>query len=302
MQSIVDQTYTNLEIVLVDDGSPDNCPAMCDAWAERDSRIQVIHKENGGLSDARNAGMAAATGDYIAFVDSDDWVEQRFLECLWSVLKERNCDAVGCAYRRVAEGKEPPEAPKEFAVSAYTRGEAMAALIDNTVQQVVWNKLYPRTLMEDIPFEKGKHHEDEFWSYQVFSRFERYAQIDYVGYNYLQRDASIMGEGYSLKRLDAVEAKERRQAFLEAEMPSLASRGRINLFFSCLYHGQQAVKYLRGNEKRQAVARLEKTVARWPLTREDRKSLRFTHRLWAELAGGSFVMTCQIRNGFRIGS
>ena len=79
VQSIVDQTYTNLEIILVDDGSPDRCPQMCDEWAKRDSRIRVIHKENGGLSDARNAGMQAASGTYIAFVDSDDWVSERYI-------------------------------------------------------------------------------------------------------------------------------------------------------------------------------------------------------------------------------
>ena len=82
VQSIVDQTYRNLEIILVDDGSPDNCPAMCDAWAEKDDRIRVIHKENGGLSDARNAGMAIATGEYIGFVDSDDWIFDDFVRCL----------------------------------------------------------------------------------------------------------------------------------------------------------------------------------------------------------------------------
>ena len=80
VQSIVDQTYGNLEIILVDDGSPDNCPAMCDAWAEKDSRIKVIHKENGGQADARNVGMAVATGEYVAFVDSDDWIDIRMYQ------------------------------------------------------------------------------------------------------------------------------------------------------------------------------------------------------------------------------
>ena len=80
VQSIADQSYKNLEIILVDDGSPDNCPALCDAWAEKDSRVKVIHKKNGGLSDARNAGMAIATGERMGFVDSDDWVEKNILE------------------------------------------------------------------------------------------------------------------------------------------------------------------------------------------------------------------------------
>ena len=88
VESIVNQTYRNLEIILVDDGSPDNCPAMCDGWAKRDYRIKVIHKANGGLSDARNAGVAVASGEFIGFVDSDDWVAQDYIEYLLSLLQE----------------------------------------------------------------------------------------------------------------------------------------------------------------------------------------------------------------------
>ena len=88
VRSIVEQTYQNLEIILVDDGSPDNCGAICDAWAEKDSRIKVIHKENGGLSDARNAGMDVATGQWIAFVDSDDWIAEEMYESLLNAAKK----------------------------------------------------------------------------------------------------------------------------------------------------------------------------------------------------------------------
>ena len=90
IESIVNQTYKNLEIILVDDGSPDNCPAICDSWAEKDSRIKVIHKENGGLSDARNAGMVHATGEYIAFVDSDDYIDPEMYQSLYGVMVGRH--------------------------------------------------------------------------------------------------------------------------------------------------------------------------------------------------------------------
>ena len=86
--SIVNQTYRNLEIILVDDGSPDRCPAMCDAWAEKDRRIKVIHKANGGLSDARNVGLQLAQGNYVAFIDSDDWIDLRFIEILYKAIVE----------------------------------------------------------------------------------------------------------------------------------------------------------------------------------------------------------------------
>lgn len=95
VRSIVEQTYTDLEIILVDDGSPDNCPAICDAWAERDSRVKVIHKQNGGLSDARNAGMDIATGEYIGFVDSDDWIAPEMYQILYNMLQR---DQIGRAH------------------------------------------------------------------------------------------------------------------------------------------------------------------------------------------------------------
>ena len=98
VESIVNQTYRNLEIILVDDGSPDNCPAMCDGWAKRDYRIKVIHKANGGLSDARNAGIAVASGEFIGFVDSDDWVAPFFYERLISILIDNDCDISACVF------------------------------------------------------------------------------------------------------------------------------------------------------------------------------------------------------------
>ena len=92
VQSIVDQTYTNLDIILVDDGSPDRCPQMCDEWAKRDRRIRVIHKENGGLSDARNAGLRMAAGAFVAFVDSDDDVDLQYIEALYRALNDAQAD------------------------------------------------------------------------------------------------------------------------------------------------------------------------------------------------------------------
>lgn len=103
VDSIVNQTYKNLEIILVDDGSPDRCPKMCDDYAEKDSRIKVVHKKNGGLSDARNAGMAVATGEYISFIDSDDYVSDDFFECLLDVMNKENSDIAECSVVKLYE-------------------------------------------------------------------------------------------------------------------------------------------------------------------------------------------------------
>lgn len=114
----------------------------------------------------------------------------------------------------------------------------MSALIeDDQVQQVVWNKLYRKELIEGITFAVGKCHEDEFWSYQVIGASEHLGIVDYMGYNYYQRSDSIMGSNFSIKRLDAIEAKLQRQKYLERDFPMLREQGLANLYFSCMYTG-----------------------------------------------------------------
>ena len=301
VQSIVDQTYTNLEIILVDDGSPDECPRMCDAWAKRDGRIRVIHQENGGLSAARNAGMRAATGDYIAFVDSDDWLSRGFIENLHAAADKHDCEAAGCLFRMDNQKAQNGLQESTKILRIVDRVTAVGDLIEDRIGQMVWNKLYRRELIADIPFEEGKLHEDEFWSYQVLGRIHRYAEIDYVGYHYFQRPDSIMGKAYVLNRLDALEAKIDRQIYLQKNLPELDDRGQINLFFTCLYHGQMALKYLQGAQQQKALDRLRETCRAWRLTDAQKRTLKPTHRIWVEMAGCSLVWTCRIRNLLSIG-
>lgn len=301
ISSIVNQTYRNLEIILVDDGSPDNCPAMCDAWKEKDSRIVVLHKKNGGLSDARNAGMGTAHGEFISFIDGDDWIEPRFFEILQHELEAQNADVAAVQYRLCWEGDACERQNAYEHVTVYDRQTAMRLLIQNQIKQVVWNKLYRSAQIRDIPFEKGKFHEDEFWTYQVIGRIERFAAIDYIGYDYFQRVGSIMGAGYSPKRLDAVEAKTRRQAYLTEHMPELAPEGARDLLFTCLYHGQQVCKTLRGAEKKQAMQVLKTTSKGCTLLNRTVKTESKSHKLWFFGARHCFAMTCRIRNAFGVG-
>ncbi len=301
VESIRMQTYENLEIILVDDGSTDSCGQLCDAMETIDKRIKVIHKANGGLSDARNAGLSNATGEYISFIDSDDWIESAFYECLFQTMQKGQYDIVGCEYRKCIEGKKQSSVSANFTVQEYGRVYAMHALIQNKIQQVVWNKLYKRSVVEGILFEKGKYHEDEFWSYQVFERVQKYATISYVGYNYFQRADSIMGETYSLKRLDAVQAKAERQKFLEKEMSELATYGRVNLIFTCLYHGQLAMQQLDGQERKNALKYLKAITYSNKLNNTDLMDIPFMHKFWLRLSQIAFVFTCKLRNVCGIG-
>jgi glycosyltransferase involved in cell wall biosynthesis len=194
VDSIISQSYANLEIILVDDGSPDNCPALCDEYAEKDKRVQVIHKKNGGLSDARNAGIKKATGKYICFIDSDDYVAKTFIEKLYEALDKNNANMSVCGYKCVySDGTmKIDERPKEAVL-----GEDDYWLKVNpdmfTTFVVAWNKLYKKEIFAKIRYEKGKINEDEIILHQVVSQCKRIAVISDKLYFYRKREDSIMG-------------------------------------------------------------------------------------------------------------
>lgn len=189
INSIVNQTYNNLEIILVDDGSPDNCPQLCDAFEKEDARIKVIHKGNGGLSSARNAGLEIATGDYITFVDSDDWLELNMYEVLYTNLIKEDADVSACA--NIGEfGKEGTMFKQERLqnITVYTELREMYKHLLPTSQPtllfMVWNKLFKRDIVGDIRFQIGQIYEDMYFEREVLKRCKKIVYSDYVGYHY----------------------------------------------------------------------------------------------------------------------
>lgn len=302
VQSIIDQTYTNLEIILVDDGSPDNCPAMCDAWAERDRRVKVIHKPNGGLSDARNAGMATAKGECIAFVDSDDWIAPKMIEQLFNAIKEDKSDIAACTVEMVWDDNTPSQLLTVQKNCVLNRLEAQKALLEESLlKQPVWYKLYRREIIQNILFEVRKHHEDVYWSYLAIGNAKRVSLIDYVGYYYYQRPGSIMGESYSLKRLDAIEAFERRYHYLKEYFPQLEQEARLSVVSNCIYQGQMALQYLPKEERRQAMCYLNGVKDRYPIKHEEYADQKMMHRLWFNLGKISLYLVCKTKNVLGIG-
>lgn len=235
IQSIVDQTYRNLEIILVDDGSPDNCPAICDAWAVKDYRIKVIHKQNGGVSDARNVGLQSAQGNYIAFVDSDDWIDLRFIECLYKAIIQTNAEISACNIRRVYDESKVKLIIKEpLDVQLSAPKEAIRDILhDSRFRTVVWNKLYKREVLNNEQFEAGRFREDEFFSYRIFDKAKQLAYIDVPLYNYRQRSGSIM-TSFSLRHLDMLDAYLGRIQLLERKYPDLAPKDKLNFCIACV--------------------------------------------------------------------
>ena len=304
VQSIVDQSYKNLEIILVDDGSPDNCPTMCDTWAEKDSRVKVIHQKNGGLSDARNAGMAIATGELMGFIDSDDWIAPDMYQHLHDLLDADGTDIAACGVEMVWEDGTPSRLLTKSGCCVLKQEEAMRAIIEESwLKQPVWHKLYKTALIRDILFPVGKYHEDVFWSYQAVGRAQKVSVSDKLGYYYAQRSGSIMGEGYSLKRLDAVEAKKLRMSFVHKQFPTLEALAQIDLLFTCMYHGQLAIKYLKKPEQKKALSILEEAVKHCPLPPHGNEySMRSAkHKFWIHLAKRNLVLACRIRGALGIG-
>ncbi len=294
VESLVNQTYENLEIILVDDGSPDNCGAMCEAWAARDPRVRVLHKENGGLSDARNCGLAAAKGDYIGFVDSDDYVDATMYQCLYEDMQRQGSDISACGVLQVWDDGTT----KSFigvGCQVLNNHEAMEALLQETfLKQPVWYKLYKKEVVEGILFAKGKCHEDVFWTYQPIARAKKVSVFDTPLYFYRQRSGSIMGEPFSKKRLDAIEGYEQRIAFLEQHYPDLADRARVDTFFVLLYFAQQALRTGVDPALMQSMKDMAKRL-------RPTRGLSAKERLWVIAAGICFVGTCNIRNLAGIG-
>ena len=195
MESILKQTYKRLEIILVDDGSTDSSREKCDTYAKQDSRIKVIHKKNGGLSDARNAGLALATGDYIGYVDSDDWIEPDMYQCLYDACVEHDAELAVCRYFR--EYQDRTEAGGTGKIVPLSRDELLKIYISGNDEYViynsVWSKLFKRELVADMIFPKGRNSEDIMYTTRAFCRLDRAAYIDRCLYHYvLDREGSIM--------------------------------------------------------------------------------------------------------------
>lgn len=303
VDSILGQTYRDLEVILADDGSTDGSGKICDDYAQKDGRVRVIHKENGGLSDARNAGMQAATGGFLAFVDSDDLVAPDMFRRMLEILQTEKSDIVQCGVKKFFLEEELYQNKEESSsVKTYSAQEALLELtLDRNFRQTVWNKLYRRETAAAVPFEKGKLNEDEFWTFQVFGRAQKISLTEETFYFYYQRQGSIMQSGYSIRRLDALEAKERRQRYFEKEYPGLCSVSKVNLFFSCIYAYQMCQSFLNTHDRKIAKKKICAIIKRNPLEKKDKKALAKKERVWAVLFHVSLSLTAKIRNILSIG-
>lgn len=207
VEKLMHQSYQNLEMILVDDGSPDGCPQICDEYAQKDSRIRVIHKKNGGLSDARNAGLDIAQGAYIAFVDSDDYVEEHYIEKLYDALQQSHATIAVCGLQIVDENHKVTEqmtATRGTQQEIYTGREIIKKELQGEwVLVTAWGALYDAEIFKAQRFPCGRHYEDEYVFVSNYINQKCVICIPENLYFYLKRSDSIMGVTY--KKQDCID-------------------------------------------------------------------------------------------------
>lgn len=231
IESLLQQTYRTLEILLIDDGSPDRCGRICEEYAARDARIRVFHIPNGGVSAARNHGIRMATGRYLTFVDSDDFVSPQYVEALYRVLQAADADLAICAWENVPEKRAlQPDGGSVFRpfrldperMTVYTRREGLQALLyQQPFNTAPWSKLYKRELFETERFPLNCCYEDFAVMPRIFNRADRLAFYPYPGYGYVLRRSGITLEDFSAKKMQLVRIAGENEAFVLERYPDL---------------------------------------------------------------------------------
>ena len=221
LDSIVDQTLEDLEIVLVDDGSVDSSGTICDEYAKKDSRIEVIHKINGGLSDARNVGINRANGRYIGFVDSDDYIKEDMYEKLINLIKEYDADISICNLYDVIDGKEYVR-NKDNGIHEYSRIDILKEiLLDKNIQSYAWNKLYKKELFDEIKYPIRKKYEDIGTTFYLFEKCNKIVVTSEPEYYYLKRADSLVNNVTESTILDYTEIIIQRYLYIKQNIKEL---------------------------------------------------------------------------------
>ncbi|NOW06392.1 glycosyltransferase family 2 protein [Clostridium beijerinckii] len=254
IDSILNQTEKNLEIILVDDGSLDNSGKICDEFSKKDDRIIVIHKKNNGLSSARNAGLEIARGNYIGFVDSDDWLDKTMYEVLLKLLKENNSDISCCDFFKTANSNDSiPHIDNEI-INSYNNIESLNNFYNGLYTQTVvaWNKLYKRELFKDISYPVGKIHEDEGTTYKLYYKANKITYTNRPLYYYRITPNSITTSKFNKKRLDIIDVYDEKVKFIKninnEEIYSKTLKWYlfklINCYFECSNNIENNTEYL----------------------------------------------------------
>lgn len=231
VDSICGQTYTNIEIILIDDGSPDGCWKICDDYKTKDSRIVVIHQQNQGLSGARNSGINIAKGRYICFVDSDDYIEENMVEVLYSNIKEYKADISCCGHKDIYDSGHY-NYNDNIEVDLFTAEEALGIfLYTQKIDVVAWNKMYKKELFNNIRYEEGKLFEDHFTTYKLLDKSDKIVNTTQPLYCYCKRGDSIGGSTFSKKNYQLKEALDVECDYIISRHPNIKEDIKVGYVF-----------------------------------------------------------------------
>lgn len=222
LDSVLTQSYSSLQIILIDDGSTDNSGVICDEYAAKDSRIHVIHQKNGGAAAAKNAGLRVATGKYLSFVDSDDYLEQDAYSFMVNQMLNFGADVIQCSFRDIFRNKEISH-PIEMNRTDYTVTQYLELFTKDWTCGLLWDKLYVRSLFDGIFFEEGHKIDDEYFTYRGIMNASKIARSDRIVYNYRKRRSSVMLSTESSEQIvkDRIDYLSKRRINVIARFPEL---------------------------------------------------------------------------------
>lgn len=264
IDSIISQKYRNLEIILVNDGSTDKSGLVCDEYAKKDKRIAVIHQKNGGLSSARNAGIKAAKGEYIAFVDGDDYVDENYISALYDAITEKKADIAIAGHTIIYPNKSIEKKSSESLLLA-PEDALREILYDRNIDISSWGKLYKRELFANISFPDGQLFEDSATTYKLFIAAKQIVVIPESHYSYFIREGSITNAGFSKKKLDLLKSTKDMADDIVALYPDLKQATKRRLMWAHLSTLAQLAK------DRHPDAAIKKKLMRY--IRENRKAV-----------------------------
>lgn len=268
VDSILAQTFTDFELILVDDGSPDNCGKICEEYAEKDSRIRVVHRQNGGLSAARNSGIDIARGEWITFIDSDDWIHPDYLRVLYDAVKKYGADVASGSYEAVREGDEVndgainPDITEENTEDFWVNNRTNAT--------VAWGKLYRRSFFNELKYPVGRYHEDEYVTYRILFSREKIAVVDAPIYRYFYNESSISRMNYIKRLPDILEAFKQHEEFFKDSPWTNAYRLEVEKYAEAYSNAIWLLKNKKDEAAKRKTAELREELRQYMLTHKDK--------------------------------
>lgn len=267
LDSLTAQTYPALEIILIDDGSTDSSGSICDRYAGQDSRFRVIHQANAGAANAKNAGLDGATGDFIAFIDSDDYVESNWIARLVETAEAYHADVVECDFDRVYRSHS--EVANQYTqICVFTAGEYLGQYLGNWTCSLFWNKLFRRGLLADVRFRKERRCiDDEFFTYKAVTAAKKVVRITDVLYHYRQRASGVINSAKNYLQItdDALEVLIERYCWVSKRFPELRKKYLTHDVETMLYFAKDFLFQKETIRKFRKTARfyLKETIVHW---------------------------------------